>query len=373
LVVVAAVVVRMTGWGSAPRVEGASPARITERARAIHHFEYVVTSGEVNIYDIDNENRVVGRINLPEVFAPRGVVASPSTSMLYISYGSQGGGGGTGSMIAYDLEADKIIWQRSYATGVDSIAITPNGRTIYMPVGESSGSGQWEIVDSATGRVTGSIRAGPGAHNTVMSLDGRYVYLAGVDKPYLAVASTATNRVVKEIGPLSTGGRPFTINGAQTLAFTTAHDLLGFQVSSIVTGKVLYTVGVPKFPYDARTFLRSPSHGIALSPDERRIYVIDTPNGYVHAFDVNNLPATRPRLLASIKLKHPPPFDGWLQPSRSGRYLYVGRAGDVIDTKTLRIVAYLPPLQDTATSLEIDWRLGRPVSTTSRYGLGYVR
>ena len=35
--------------------------------------------------------------------------------------------------------------------------------------------------------------------------------------------------------------------------------------------------------------------------------------------------------------------------------------------------AFLSPLQDTADYLEVDWRAGKPVSTTSRYGVGYVR
>jgi DNA-binding beta-propeller fold protein YncE len=205
-----------------------------------------------------------------------------------------------------------------------------------------------------------------------MGSDGRFVYLGGVDYPYLEVASTATNTVVRKIGPLNGPGvRPFTINGSQTLAFTTARSFLGFQVSSIKTGKVLYSVSPPGFTFDPATFGRTPDHGISLSPDGRQLYLIDTPNGYVHVFDVSGLPAVRPRDVANIKLLHPPPNDGWLQHSRDGRYVYVGRAGDVIDTKTRKIVAFLPSLQQTADFLEIDWRNGHPVSATSRYGTSY--
>jgi DNA-binding beta-propeller fold protein YncE len=352
---------------------GASPAQITARSRATARFEYVISDHEIDVYAIDHANRLVQQIGLSQIVNPHGAVASPATGMLYISCGGQGGSDGSGSMLAYDLLRNRVVWHRSYSTGVDSIAISPNGRTIYMPVGEASSSGLWRIIDAETGDITGSIEAGAGAHNTIMSLDGKYVYLAGVEHPYLAVASTVTHKVVKEIGPLKSGGRPFTINGAQTLAYTTARPLLGFQVSSIKTGKVLYTVSVPGFSFDPQTFRRSPCHGISLSPDERQVYLIDTPNGYVHVFDVSGVPALRPRHLADIKLNHPPPNDGWLQHSRNGRYVYVGRAGDVIDTKTKRIVDFLPPLQTTANSLEIDWRRGQPVGTTSRYGLGYVR
>ena len=152
------------------------------------------------------------------------------------------------------------------------MAITPNGRTIYMPAGEKGTSGRWYLIDAATGKVTGrSINAGSGAHNTIMGLDGKYIYLGGVNYPYLDVASTATNRVVRRIGPLKRPGvRPFTINGAQTLAFTTARSFLGFQVSSIKTGKVLYNVAPAGFTFDPAVFGdRTPDHGISLSPDER--------------------------------------------------------------------------------------------------------
>ena len=336
-------------------------------------FEYVVTDGRLTLYDIDQANRFVRTIELSGMTDPHGVVASPATAKLYVSYGGESGEG-NGSMLAYDLIRDLVLWRRDYDTGIDSMAITPDGGTIYMPQGESSESRAWSVIDAATGKVTGAIEAGAGPHNTVMGLDGRFVYLGAIRNRYLTVVSTATNKVVRKIGPLHGpgAGRPFTVNGSQTLVFNTASSFLGFQVSSIKTGKLLYTVAPPGFTWDAETFGRTPNHGISLSPDERELYLIDTPNGYAHVFDVSRIPASRPRRLASIKLAHPPPYDGWLQHSRDGRYVYVGRAGDVIDTRTRKIVAFLPTMQDSAHFLEITWRDGRPVSTTNRYGVGYV-
>ena len=57
--------------------------------------------------------------------------------MLYVSYGGDGGGNGNGSMLAYDLLRDRVVWHRDYENGVDSMAISPNGKTIYMPEGGS--------------------------------------------------------------------------------------------------------------------------------------------------------------------------------------------------------------------------------------------
>jgi hypothetical protein len=35
-------------------------------------------------------------------------------------------------MLAYNLVSGKTLWQRDYSTGVDTIAIAPNGRAIYL-------------------------------------------------------------------------------------------------------------------------------------------------------------------------------------------------------------------------------------------------
>jgi DNA-binding beta-propeller fold protein YncE len=347
------------------------------RSRAVLHREYVVTDDQITVYDIDHGNKLVRTLPLPNLGPTHGAVVSPTTARLYLSYGGSGGSAGNGSLLAYNLLTDRVIWRRNYPMGIDSMAITPNGRTIYMPTGETAGTAnRWRLIDATTGKLTGvSIKAGFAPHNTIMGPDGKYVYLGGCNTPFLEVASTATNRVVRTIGPLhGPGVRPFTINGSQTLAFTVSRDFLGFQVSSIKTGKVLYSVAPKGFLFDAATSGgRTPDHGISLSPDERELYLIDTANGYVHIFDVSGLPASKPHDIADIKMAHPPRHDGWLQHSRDGRYVYVGRAGDVIDTKRRKIVAFLPALQQTADFLEIDWQHGRPVSTTSRYGVGYRR
>jgi DNA-binding beta-propeller fold protein YncE len=354
---------------------GRSPAQLTAHSSRLEHFEDVVSDGAVYVYSIDHANRLVQTIALPSIGrSVHGVVASPRTGMLYISYGPQRPPGG--SLLAYDLRRGRVLWQRTYPFGIDSMAISLNGRWIYMPAGEKTTSGAWRIIAASDGQPTKRAIAGPaGAHNTILGPGGRYLYLGGVDYPYLEIASTATNRVIRRVGPLHRPGvRPFTINGSQTLVFTTATSFLGFQVGSTFSGKVLYSVAVPGFSFDPNTFgrTRTPDHGISLSPDERELYLIDTPNGYVHVFDVSRLPGSAPRLVANIKLRHAPPHDGWLQHSRNGRYVYVGLSGDVIDTRTQKIVNYLPPLQASAHFLEIDWRNGRPVATTSRYGVGYL-
>ncbi len=210
--------------------------------------------------------------------------------------------------------------------------------------------------------------------------------MGGRNASYLTVANTSNDQIVKQIGPLLNGGvRPFTINGKETLAFTTATGFLGFQVSSITTGQVLYTVPVSgSFPYTpGQPGPSSPSHGISLSPDEKEVWVIDQPNDYVHVFDVSGLPAVAPTQVADIKLTrlmtgtqvgctYDCLREGWLQHTLDGRFVVVGDSGDIIETATRRSVANLEPLYNSRVFLEIDWSNGVPVASSTRSGMGYV-
>ena len=58
---------------------------------------------------------------------------------------------------------------------------------------------------------------------------------------------------------------------------------------------------------------------------------------------------------------------------RKGFGLKADIEGDLAADYSGQIVDYLPPLRATADFLEIDWRHGKPVFTTNRYGVGYER
>jgi hypothetical protein len=367
--------------------QSAPASATTGPATGVQHYEYVFPANAIDVYDMDNGMRLVKTISLPATATDiRGAVADPASHTLYVSYGGDGGSNGNGSMLAYDLVGDRVLWTKGYAEGVDSMAITPDGRTIYMPTGEASPGATWNTVDAATGNVTGSISGGSGPHNTIVSLNGKHVYMGGRNSSFLTVADTSTNTVLRQIGPLLSGTvRPFTINGKETLAFTTATGFLGFQVSDINSGKVLYTVPISgPFPYTSgQAGPSTPSHGISLSPDEKELWVMDQPNGYVHVFDVSGLPATAPVQVANIKLTQPMTGsqvgctydclrEGWLQHSLDGRFVWVGDSGDVISTSTRTSVANLTPLDNSRVYLEIDWSNGLPTATSSRSGVGRV-
>jgi DNA-binding beta-propeller fold protein YncE len=354
---------------------GLAFARAGPAPSPVAHYEYVGSTGALYVYDIDKLPSLVARLPLPGVEDVRGIGASAATGMLYISYGA-------GHLLEFSLYRRTVVYSRAYPFGIDSFDISHDGRLIFMPIGEDTSGYTWHVLDATTGTVVGAITAGRAPHDTAVSVNGRYVFLGGASASYLYEAdATRPWKIVRRIGPLQPGPipaiRPFTINAQDTLAFTTGDRYLGFQVSDIATGKVLYTVSVPGFKTPPGYTNLEASHGIGLSPDERTLWLLDEPNHAVHEFDISGLPGKPPVLLATVRVSGAPAgINGgdpdWLNLSRDGRYLFVGDSGTVIDTTTRSTVATISALIGSRINIEVDWSAGKVCAAYPRESLGYL-
>jgi hypothetical protein len=359
-----------------------------------HHYLYVALEGSVAVYDIDNSFNQVGTISLPQTASRgiRGIGIAPNSHILYISFGGDSGGNGNGSLTAYDLVTQQTLWTQNYAHGIDSFALSTDGSTIYMPDGEISNTGLWHIVNASNGTETGvtlntnAVGGDYGPHNTAIGVSGNYVYMGDRDlnksgTAYLYAANTSNNQI-KKIGPFSSGIRPFTVDSTDTHAYVSTTGFLGFQVGSVTSGNVLYTVPLqhPSGAACTNGGATDPSHGLSLSPDDKQLYVIDFTCNYVHVFDVSNIANAAPTQIAAIPVHAFDPNqpncsydclgDGWLLHSSDGKYVFVGDSGDVIDTTTQTVVANIPNLYNSRIFIEGDWTNSAPSFTTSRVGVG---
>ena len=319
----------------------------------------------VLVYDMDDGHRLLRRIPtfaLEPGVAPenvKGIAASASTGRLYVSTIRR--------VAAFDLATDKMVWNKAYEGGCDRMALSPDGKIMYIPSLEGP---HWHAVDAMTGDVLAKIDTGSGAHNTIYGPDGKRVYLAGLKSTTLTIADPSTHKVVGGVGPFSSAIRPFTINNAQTLCFVNVNGLLGFEVGDITTGKMLHRVEVPG--YDAGPVKRHgcPSHGVALTPDETELWLADGANSRLHVFDATVMP---PRKIASIGVRDQP---GWITFSLDGRHAYPS-TGEVIDTKTRQIVTILKD-EKTGTVqsekvVEVVFHDGKPVRNGDQFGIGRKR
>jgi len=313
------------------------------------------------VFDIDHDHKFVKRIpaaGLDDSGKPmnvKGICANAATNRLYVSTLKK--------LTCFDLTTDKILWEKSYDGGCDRMSISPDGKVIYLPSLEGP---DWKAID-ADGNVLATIVPNSGAHNTIIGLDGRRAYLAGLHSPLLTVADAATHQVVKNIGPFADFVRPFTVNAKQTLVFACVNNLLGFEVADLVSRKKLHRVEVEGFKTGPVKRHGCPSHGIGLTPDEKEIWVADSFNKRVHIFDATAMP---PKQLQSIELRDEP---GWVTFTLKGDLAYPS-TGEVIDTKTKKIVTTLADEQsrpvESEKLMEIDFAADKPIRNADQFGLG---
>jgi hypothetical protein len=340
-----------------------------------HHFLYVAEPGIRNyveyggigvlVYDMDQGYRFVRRIptfTVPAGEQPenvKGIAASARTGRLYVTTHKR--------LAAFDLATDRMLWNRTYDGGCDRLAISPDGKILYVPSFEGP---HWHVIDAMTGDVIAKVVTNSGAHNTIYGSDGRHVYLAGLHSPVLSIADPRTNAVVAGVGPFGNSVRPFTVNAAETLCFVNVNELLGFEVGDLKSGKMLHRVEVTGYEKGPVKRHGCPSHGIGLTPDEKELWLADGANSKIHIFNATVMP---PKQVASIAVRDQP---GWITFSLDGKHAYPS-TGDVIDTVTRKVVARLTDEENRAVQsekvVEVVFAGGKPVRTGDQFGIGRRR
>lgn len=317
----------------------------------------------VLVFDIDNGYKLVRRIpaaGLNEQGKPdnvKGICACATTRRLYVS---------TLTMLTcFDLLTDKILWEKKYEGGCDRMSVSPDGKFIYLPSLEKD---HWHVID-AEGSIITKLVPKSGAHNTIVGLDGKHAYLAGLKSPLLRVTDTKTHTIAKEVGPFSSAIRPFTVNGKQTLCFVNVNALLGFEIGDLRSGKMLHRVEVKDFPVGVPKRHGCPSHGVGLTPDEKEIWVCDGPNSRMHIFDATAMP---PRQIASLEMREQP---GWITFSLDGKHAYPS-TGEIVDVATKKIITALADEKGgqvhSEKLVEIHFAGNTPVRVGDQFGLGRV-
>jgi len=312
------------------------------------------------IFDIDDRHKFVRRIDIP-VFEEglRGFAASLATHSAYFSTQNPQIG-------AFDLETDQITWEQTHTLGSDRSSITMDGKKVYVPTGwwisgEDSGV---LVLDADNGELIKHVRVGSQAHNSLVSVDGRFLYLGTT--MMLTVLDTENESIVHQIEPVGEpGGQgvfPFTVDSANRYAYVSLGNHVGFEVVDLAQERVLHRVLVDGEPILHRT------HGAALTPDETELWISDQEGRKLFVFDNTQMPPVQTGELDLSQGGH-----GWVTFSLDGRYAWT-HTPDVFDTKTKKLVATLRDEHGNPVSgskfIEVHFRDGKVVAVGNEFGLG---
>jgi len=323
------------------------------------------------VLDVENNFQFIKRIptwDVPASVSPEevsGVAASPATNMFYVAT--------RGRLAAFDLGTDKRVWQSSYdGPCCERPEVTPDGLTLVVG---SDLRDFWYVIDAKSGTLKGKIQAPKSmfAHNMALSADGKTVFMApnGVT---MTIGDVPSMKAIRTI-TFSDHVRPFVINHDATRVYANLNNLLGFEIGDARTGEVIKRIEAPAKLWKAKWgdlnqhFFGHgcPSHGIALTPDESEIWVVDNINYAVLVYDnTGEWPVMKSSFPTTASAD-------WITMGLDGQYALLS-SGDVVEVKTKKIVAQLKdeygkPMH-SEKFLEMSFSNGKLVRAVSQFGEG---
>jgi len=293
-------------------------------------------SGGDNIHIIDPAtNRVVAEVD--GIPLPHGVSYHPDGHVLYASNELHH------TLDVISAETLEVVKQIPLSDGPNNIAITPDGRKLYVAI--IRGSGGVDVIDTETETNVRHIPTVGGVHNVFATPDGRHVVAGHIGDRTLTVIETATDRPVWSLEFEEGGVRPMEFDvhpdGSTKSIYVEISGWHGFYVVDFEKREVVKRVRIPDLPLsrvDNDALQGSPSHGLARTPDGRTLWVASKPHNSVYAYD---LPGHQ--LVGRVEVGHHP---DWLVVTPDSRLLYAANAGSndvsVVERASLEEVARIP-------------------------------
>jgi DNA-binding beta-propeller fold protein YncE len=309
------------------------------------------------VFDIDNGHRFVRRIDIP-IFKEglRGFAGNVKTGCVYYSTTNRRLG-------CFDLVKEKIVWEKTYDAGCDRSSITLDGKKLYAPTGwwYSGKDSGLLVVNAENGALIKHINVGPQAHNSIVSLDGRLLYLGTTTM--LTVFDTNDEKIIRQIKDVGEYGIfPYTVNSRNSVAYVCLGKRIGFDVVNLKSGRVLHRVITGDQPILNRT------HGAALTPDETELWISDQKGQRLFIYDATKMPPEPRGQVGLSQGGH-----GWVCFSLDGRYAWT-HTPDIFDVKTRKLTATLKDESGNPVSsskfIEVHFRDGKVVKMGNEFGLG---
>lgn len=302
-----------------------------------------------NIHVIDaGSNQVVGVIEDIEV--PHGLVIAPGGARIYVTNEARR------TLDVVDARTLKVTDRVPLSGRPNNVAAGSDGRWVYVGIREEPGA--VDIIDTAALVKAKTIRVQGGIHNVYVTPDGKWAVAGSISGKLINTIDTATNELAWTL-PMDAGVRP--------MAFT-AKDMIvqlsefhGFAVLDFATRKELRRVTLPDPPgmHKETTGIQgSPSHGLAITPDGKLLWVVSKWYGFIAAYSLPDY-----KLLKVVPVGHHPE---WLTIPPDGKNVYVALAGQdavaAVDNKTFKVVATIPvgavPKRNTSGTLRaVDTRI----------------
>lgn len=277
-------------------------------------------------------NKVVDEIKDIEI--PSGVDFSHDGKQIYFSCE------GEKTLDFVDRVSGKIIGKAALTGRPNSISTSPDGKLVFVAIAQMPGG--VDVVDTASMKRIKTIPIKGAVHYAYLTPDGKYVAASSIIGKVITIIDVKTLEPLWDVHTKA-GVRPVAFekgpDGITSRMFVQETGLHGFEVMDFKTGESLKTVMLPNEPINVVGFQSgAPSHGIAVSPDNKTLWVNSSVAGSVFIYSLPEL-----KLLGHTVIGDVP---DWLTFTPDGKFVYISNAGSnsvsAIDTKTFKEVARIP-------------------------------
>lgn len=323
---------------------------------------YITNNAGTTIQAVDpRTNKILDNELIRDIEVPEDMSFSPDGKRAYITSGSQN------VLIVLDRTTGKKIKEVPLSGVANQVVATLDGKQILVcirmilssdgPVGRAA-PGALDIIDASSLQLIKSIRTKrEGLHDIVLTRDGKYAVAGAPEGNQITVYDLKTDQLAWEkdfdmgIMPLALDSAP---DGSAKRIFVQLRKLNGFAVVDFATHQEVARVELPK---EFTTYkvayplfgIRSPSHGMAVSPDGKTLWVNSHTANSVFAYSTSNLELIGRVALPELKVPGQEPIGAipeWVTISPDGKTVYVSMSTlkmvVAIDTKTRKEIARIP-------------------------------
>jgi YVTN family beta-propeller protein len=289
---------------------------------------YVANTDGASISIIDPlANRTIGEISVSK--NPHAVILSPDKTRFYVPSESED------VLDVIDRPTLKSIAKVPLGRRPNNLAITRDGRFVYVCIRQES----WvEVIDTKRLEVVKKIPVGRNPHNVYLMPDGKHMLATSMGDSKLTLINTQTQEADSTI-PLPGVPRPLAVDAGAKCLFIQLSNLHGFLVFDFPARKTVKRVLLPQAPPGVKPLIPETfSHGIAITPDQKALWVNSLLNNSVSVYSLPDL-----ILLTTIPVGRGP---DWMTFLPDGSRCYVSNAGSnsvsVIDVATRKELAQIP-------------------------------
>lgn len=291
-----------------------------------HLWLYVASArgDDAGIVDM-NSFKVVGDIKAGE--RVHGVCIDPSGLRLFLTVESDH------TLRIVDTVTRSTVGEVKLSGKPNQCAVTPNGKLVVVPIRDGDSV---EIVDVTQQKVLKSLPIKE-PHNALNTGSNRYMYVSSMGSNEVDVIDLEKMEFAEHI-PVGGRPRPYVISPDGKTMYVALANLHGFTIVDIPSKKVVDRVVMPSKHANLRPLKFETqdtlTHGLALTPDGRELWVSSLLDDCVYIYDVESK-----KIIGSVRTGDGP---NWIVTTPDGKYVIVSNTDtddvSIIDAKTRREV-----------------------------------